>query len=343
MTHVPPRARWVPLILLTTCLLAATASAIPGRAIAAVPDCPACVADFAIYDAVYEDDGVWEEEVTALTSLLDAYGWTYQLVTPAQINAGILGTTAETRTFLGLIAPGGWASIRKGDVTAAGDDAIRAFVKAGGSYVGFCAGAYWAAKQVTFASTATGGSGSYNKSSDYKTWDYDLKLLKGTAKGPFGWEPWDAGQNPSFQKAAFNTDNGTIAATGLPAKTYLFWYGGPFFSYSGDEKPSGWQVWAKAIAPSGTKDEASTGDGKPTIVRFLSGDGRVILFSYHPEILIGSTVDGVVLSDYFDETAMTWDTGSKTLDQVNIDSWNVVHAALQAASGQTVTPVTSLP
>lgn len=302
-------------------------------------DCSSCVADFAIYDALYEDDGVWEEEVTALTSLLTAYGWTYEKVTPAQINGGVLGQD-DLRKYRALIAPGGWAAVRMGDVTATGDDNIKAFVSSGGNYVGFCAGSYWASKTVSFAGTATGDGGKYNKGSDYHSFTYDLKLFKGTAKGPFGWIPWSSTE-ANFDRVQINLDNSTMAAASLPGKTHFFYAGGPFFTYS--EKPEGFKVWARAMAPSGTSDAADTGDGKPTVVRFGYGTGLVILFSYHPEILVGSMADGVELNDYYDESAIRWDTGNQTQSEVNVDSWNIVHAAFQVATGQTVTPVVATP
>jgi len=53
--------------------------------------CPACVADFALYDPGYEDDGVWEEEVTALEAMFETYGWSYGAIGPQDLNVGTLG------------------------------------------------------------------------------------------------------------------------------------------------------------------------------------------------------------------------------------------------------------
>ena len=69
----------------------------------------------------------------------------------------------------------------------------------------------------------------------------------------------------------------------------------------------------------------------------------MILLSYHPEILIDSWVDGVRLSTYFDEQAIDWDTGDQTLEEINLQSWNLVHAALQIAANEEPTPLTELP
>jgi len=78
-------------------------------------------------------------------------------------------------------------------------------------------------------------------------------------------------------------------------------------------------------------------------VRFGYGKGTVILFAYHPEVIIGSDVDGVVLTGVYDEATIDWQIGSQSFDEIAIDSWNVVHAALQLAGGRPVTGVGALP
>ncbi len=315
----------------------------PGALAAASPTdgCPSCVADFAIYDTAYEDDGVWDEEVTAIKALLTRYGWTYQTVEPARINAGYLGTGASRR-FRALIEPGGWAYSRSVVVTPVGEQRIREFVASGGGYVGLCAGAYYATAVVRWAQTASGGSGSYTTAADYTDYPYSLGLLSGIAQGPLGWAPWNDGKNPRLELATIDTANPTMAAIGMIATTRFFYAGGPFFTGM-DPLPPGVEVWARAAMPAGTPSAASIGDGEPTIVRFLYGQGSVVLFSYHPTILVRSLVDNVTLSMYYDETTVPWDTGDQTWDEINFHSWNVVHAALQFAAGQTPTRIPPLP
>jgi glutamine amidotransferase-like uncharacterized protein len=305
------------------------------------PDCPACVADFALYDPVYEDDGVWEEEVTALEAMFTAFGWTWRPVGPADINGGGLGT-GDARKYRALIAPGGYAYPRDRDISEAGEEALRSFVSSGGNYVGFCAGTYWTADQVEWAETATGGGGTYNQASDYAAYPYHLNLLPGVARGPYGWSPWMAGTNPSLEAYAINTDNDTLSHIGMPPATRFFYYGGPVFAGL-DPVPDNYEVWATAVKPAGTEPAASGGDGEPAIIRYTYGTGTVILFSPHPEILIDSMVDQLELSSAVVEDDIEWDTGSQTQEEINLDSWNIVHAALQIAANEPVTPLTALP
>lgn len=336
-------AAWVSLSVGTPATMPVAAGQPAGQPAGIGPSASCTVAvpcDIAIYDPAYEDDGVWEEEVVAFEHLLDAYGWTWQVISFSDLNQGQLGSPGAWR-FKALLGPGGWSSIRKGDVVAAGDDHIRQFVADGMGYIGLCAGSYWASRKVTFAMNATGNSGNYNKSSDYHTWDYDLKLFKETAKGPFGWMPWDDGTNWNYSKVKIDTGKSTMADAGMPGTTRFVYGGGPFFTY--EDKPSGLQIWGRAAAPSDTSDKADTGDGKPTIIRFLYGEGTVVLFSYHPDVLIGSDVDGVTLTQYINEADIPWDKGNQTQEQINIDSWNVVHAAIQKILHEPVTPVEALP
>ena len=290
--------------------------------------CPSCTADFALYDPRYEDDGVWEEEVTALVSMFEAFGWSYERVGSEDLDAGILGA-GDSRRFRGLIAPGGWAWWRNRLVDAAGEAAVRAFVESGGNFVGFCAGAYWAADTVSFA----------EGDRDYESYDYDLALWPGTMQGPLAWEPWNGGTNADLVPVALDLSNPTLAAIGVPAELRLFYGGGPWFPES--EAPADTEVWGRAIAPAGSV--ATDGDGEATIVRYRVGVGNVILFAYHPEVLIGSDADGITLSSPYPEQQITWDTGGLSLEAIDLQSWNLAHAALQVAADEAPTPLTQLP
>ena len=298
-------------------------------------------ADFALYDPSYENDGVWEEEVKALKAMFVTYGWTYQVVDHVDINSGILGSGSD-RKYKALIAPGGYAYFREIAVTPTGEDNIRSFVTSGGNFVGFCAGAYWAADTLSWAEFATGNGGSYNQPGDYVDYDYNLNLFDGVAKGPFGWEPWENGTNPSLQKVSINTINSTMQTIGMPDTTRFFYYGGPVFTNIKSQLLN-YEVWARAVAPNGIQGDASTGNGEPTIIKFNYGNGNVVLFSYHPEVLINSEVDNLYLSEYFDENSISWETGNQSFEEINLDSWNIVHAALQIAANQQITQLTSLP
>jgi glutamine amidotransferase-like uncharacterized protein len=291
--------------------------------------CPSCVADFALYDPGTADDGVWDEDVVALQSIFNAYGFTWRKVDAAAIARGALGS-GKGRRFRAIVEPGGWAYTRDASLGFAGVSRLRSFVSSGGAYVGFCAGA-WAA--VSLARWDYYGNGWF------QSYPYNLRLFNGAGVGPLGWIPWNDGTNANFAEATIDTTNATMRAAAMPARTRFLYGGGPWFEPSG--RPPGWEVWARAVAPAGALSRA--GDGKPTIVRHGYGKGTVILFAYHPEILVGSDLDGVVLTGVYDEATIDWDTGSQSFEEIALDSWNVVHAALQVAAGRPVTPLTALP
>jgi len=317
-------------LLLAAGLLAGSAAlTATGPTAASASTCPRCVADFALYDPAYEDDGVWEEDVTALESIFTAYGFTWQKVDAAALARGVLGSGGKRR-FRALIGPGGWSYARDASLGAAGVSKVRAFVNSGGAYVGFCAGAYAAASTVRWDYYGYGW---------FQSWTYNLRLFDGSGVGPFGWTPWRDGANVDLVEAAIDTTNPTMRAIDMPARTRFLYGGGPWFEPNA--KLPGWEVWARAVAPPGAASRA--GDGQPTIVRFGYGKGTVILFAYHPEVLVGSEADGIVMRYPYDEGAIDWTVGDLSLERIAIDSWNVVHAALQLAGGRPVTPVTALP
>lgn len=304
-------------------------------------DCPECVADFALYDPSYENDGVWEEEVIALESLFRTYGWTWERLGPAELNRLALGS-GTSQKYRALVVPGGYAYARNREVDETGEAGIREFLSQGGGYVGFCAGSFWAATTVVWAENASGDGGLYNVSSDYAAYPYDLKLLPSAAQGPLGWTPWAGGTQASLEPVWLDVQLPTLQAAGVPEQTRFFYYGGPFFP-SLDPTLSGLEIWARALAPADLPAEARTGEGEPTIIHFQVEAGSVVLFSYHPDILIDSAADGVVLTEYMDEAATAWDTGGLSQDEINLQSWNIVHAALQRVAGFEITPVTQLP
>src|SRR5262249_44620489 len=160
---------------------------------------------------------------------------------------------------------------------------------------------------VVVAMTPRGGGGTYNLTTDYTSYAYDLKLLNGDTKGPFGWFPWTGGTTAKFEVASIDTTNPTMAAIGIPAPTRFAYGGGPFFTNLG--AMNGLEVWGRAVMPAGTPAAAQTGNGEPSIIKFNYGSGKVMLFAYHPTMLINSSVDNVTISQYFYESSMTWDVG----------------------------------
>ncbi len=302
--------------------------------------CPRCETDFAIYNPRYEDDGVWEEEVTALEQMFKTFKWSSRAVDHLEINSGILRKEKDKR-FRALIAPGGWSWYRESVVSPAGEQHIREFVKDGGHYVGFCAGAYWAAARLVWAMEASGPGQQYSTPADYNgVFPYELKLYPADAKGPLGWMPWRNGGNVNFSLAEINLKIPALKKIGMPRETRFLYGGGPFFPDA--EKIAGLEVWARA-KPETPNQSPAAGAGQATIIRFPLGKGSVTLFSYHPDVLIKHQADGISLSQFFKEDDIRWERGGQTFEEINLHSWNIVHAALQLAAGEEVTGVKKLP
>lgn len=304
-------------------------------------NCPTCVADIAIYDPPHSDriDGGWEEEVTAFITMANEYGWSYDTVSISQLNNGVLGS-GDSKKYKVFIAPGGWAYTRDQALTETGEDYLRKYVNTGGSYLGFCAGAYWAADTVIWAEDSTGGGGEYTQESDYTgNYEYDLNLLNGAAKGAFAWAPYP---NDSMEPVTINTDNPVMASIGLASTSYFFYGGGPFFTNFAEE-PNGYSVWGTVQKPSSTPSGATAGQNEDSIIQYKYGDGRVILFAYHPAFLLNSSADGVAESTYYDEDATTIYAGSPAQNTMNIQGWNIAHAAVQYAMHKKISKITELP
>lgn len=164
------------------------AASLPASPASALPPCSGCVADFALYDPDQEDDGVWEEDVLALETFLDAHGFTHQRVDAGGLRRGVLGSGANRR-FRALVEPGGWAYTRDAALGSRGVTNLRHFVRGGGGYVGFCAGAWAAVGTARWDAWASGW---------YAATYYRLRLFDGAGWGPFGWMP---GRRPTSSRS----------------------------------------------------------------------------------------------------------------------------------------------
>lgn len=232
--------------------------------------------------AIYTGEASWPEEITALSLFLPGFSYSFELVNAVQINSGILMEDGEQR-YRALIMPGGNVYPRCVQILPEGKSSIRKFVESGGGYLGFCAGAFFAASTVCHAAKATGAGAKYNQASDYATYRHDLALFKGTATGPVGWAPFTY-FGMDFEPVVFNTENPFIKKIGTPSRMTVFGQGGPFFTMTAKQRPDDYTVWARAEAPEHVNHKASKGDGKATVISFKYGAGNVLLSSYHPTI-----------------------------------------------------------
>ena len=160
------------------------------------------------------------------------------------------------QSFDVLIMPGGSGSAQAEKLQAKGGETIKDFVKAGGGYVGICAGSYLA-------------------SSNY---DWSLNLINARV--------WDRAHwaRGTGEVTLCMTDPGQKLLSAGQEKVECYYGQGPLFVP--DDKPDlpGYEVLAAyetEIAEKGAPKGAMT--GTHAIIRSLYGQGRVICFSPHPE------------------------------------------------------------
>ena len=229
-------------------------------------------ADFAIYSG----SGTWEPSKTAFKNFLEWKGLTWEEVNKNVINEGRL-----TGNYRGLFMPGGWAGDYNRDIKASGDQHIRNFISQGGAYIGMSAGAYYACDVTIWEGDVL---------------DYPSNIFNGDCVGPIeNIAPW-----PEYTMTTMDINLGHEAMTYEPAQRDVLYYGEPYFvAHPGQEM----QTFASWKVPS---DPAA--DGKPGIVGFNYGSGRVLLVGPHPEIDEDDLRDGT-------------DFGSELSDGVDGSDW----------------------
>lgn len=222
-----------------------------------------------VHVAVYQDVGVWENEgARALPAILEWLGTSYRFVSAAEINSGVLNKSGKPAFDL-FVVPGGWAADYVSRVggwsgRGPGDDEIRAFVTGGGGYLGFCAGAFAAAKTTRWLG---------------RNYAYPWQLFDGVAEGPLPWNPLLGRVNRAQHGTALLDLNAPeFKGRGLPSIVRPLLYGGPRFRPRDPTNlPAQYRVLAKHRE-----------DGSAAILSYRypnAGGGRVVLCSFHPSVL----------------------------------------------------------
>lgn len=199
--------------------------------------------------AVYDDTGVGKS-IKDLVAVLDQCdGLQYDRIKAADIRNGKLGE------YDVLIHPGGSGSKQSKGLEEAGVDQVRAFVEAGGGYVGICAGAYLASAHYSWSLNILDA-----KVIDTAHWarghgDVQIRL---TEEG----------------KRLFECDD---------LETILY-YQGPLLGPAGKDDVPDYQLLATfetEIAKNGAPKGVMK--GTTAIASGTFGKGRVLCFSPHPE------------------------------------------------------------
>ena len=218
--------------------------------------------------ALYSGIGVWTDGIIALSSFFQWANFDFDLVTEGDMNSTRLSS------YDLLIIPGGNAGKYADYITNDGKQAILEFVQNGGSYLGICAGSYFAAQTTVWNGNIL---------------HYGLNLFDGTAIGPIT----DIAEWPYYEMAEIEFNNNDTIATFLTDNKQILYYGGPYF--------------VRADSAFDTVALFANYKPDPAIIKYSYGDGRVVLMSPHPEIEENSTRDGTDFAGYLDDRESDWD------------------------------------
>lgn len=192
---------------------------------------------------VYADAGAWHLGARSLVEALEGEGVACAPLDRTRLSAeGLSGLEV-------LVVPGGWAP---GVLEAAGEEglrAVRGFVEAGGRYVGVCAGAYVAAREVRWEGAVIA---------------YPLGVFAGVAQGPLAdLAPWPRAAPVRVRWTAAARERGITA----PEHEVLY-FGGPRLV---PDDPAAAQVLARYP------------DGSAAVLLARAGRGEVVLSGVHLE------------------------------------------------------------
>ena len=191
---------------------------------------------------VVADAGVWHLGARSIVGALEG----------SNIGCRVLDRSCLTKEqlepFEAIVMPGGWSVFQRAAAGKAGLDAIRSFVEKGGTYLGVCAGAYLAAKDVHWQ----GG-----------TYPYPLILFDGIAEGSLpDVAPWPKAGDVRVKVTTAGRHRGIG-----PAGEGVFHYkGGPRF-----------------VGGTNVKVLAQYADGTAAIIARPFGKGEVVLTGVHFE------------------------------------------------------------
>ena len=200
---------------------------------------------------LYDDRGTWDAGVENLVNFLEEHQFQFEIADHRQILGGFL---QKERPDL-LIMPGGESWVYLEDLREEGAQSIRHFVNAGGSYLGICAGAFYA------TSHREGGAA---------TGPYGIGLLEGVAVDGTSLE------KPGFVEGVmdFLWELGNPFVGGLGTQVKMLLYGGPAFRFSSEESSKKQIEVLLRFAVS----------SEPAMIRFKYGKGAVFLSAPHFEI-----------------------------------------------------------
>lgn len=211
--------------------------------------------------AIYDDSAeAGKGPVNLLRILTREAGFSSRRITSGEIREGLLAD------FDVLIMPGGSGSKQAERLQASGCERIREFVRAGGGYVGICAGSYLA-------------------SSHY---DWSLGLINARVWDRAHWARGGGEVSIRMSDAGWRL-------LGRGGSVPVRYNQGPLLVPDDESDLPGYEVLATfetAVADKGAEPGSMV--GTHAIVRSMYGQGRVICYSPHPEVAGGP--NGIIVS-----------------------------------------------
>jgi len=201
---------------------------------------------------LYEGRGSWDPGKKNLKAFFKAEKLSFLSKNHTDL---VLGDLEEKNPDL-LVMPGGESWVYLEDLGEEGAQNIRNFVRKGGSYLGICAGAFYA------TSHREGGAA---------TGPYGIGLLEGVAVDPTALE-W-----PGFIEGvmSFVWNLHHSLTQGYSSQVKMLLYGGPSFEFTPQE------VEKKKIEVI----QRFEVNGQPSMIRFQYEKGKVFLAAPHFEVL----------------------------------------------------------
>lgn len=192
---------------------------------------------------IYDGQGSWEISISAYENFFDHYDINYGSFDEKDAVSLDLGQHYDVILF-----PGGFAAEYKNYISD--HDNILNFIAEGGSFIGSCAGAYYASDILRW------------QGSDYQ---YPLSLFDGKGIGPL------SGLIGSGETATFNLETQHPANDSFCSSLDFYYFDGPYFEPYKDLD------YYEVLATYAIND-------KPAVIAGRYGKGKYLLLGPHPEI-----------------------------------------------------------
>jgi glutamine amidotransferase-like uncharacterized protein len=194
--------------------------------------------------AIYRDQGVWPAGRAAIEHMLMAHNVAWLPIGADQLNAGDFGYADV------FWLPGGWSGDYEERITPQGMEHIRQFVRAGGRFVGICAGAFFASRLIVW---------------EGETFDYPAGLFAGHAVGPVA----EIAAWPRCAMTSVELNPWHPITSALTTPRQQLYYGGPIFVPANAQEVEVVVRYAH--------------NAQPAAIAFQYGRGRVFLTGLHFE------------------------------------------------------------